>query len=296
MFNMNIDWQTVEDSLSTLRPVKGGFTNAKRGIIAVGGTDFFVKIATDELSREWIEREVRVYRFLEELDYAHAAKLASVNADSTGLCLEAFPAEDGWDWTNTYSKDRVTSILQLMDDMRDIGTEAARKSPVFHLPNMSKQSHGWAHILANEELRSSITTWLTRHGHDDVAAAVLDSQYIRDDFDRFEFKHDSLVHQDVRGDNCAWNAELGVSKLVDWNWADLGDHDIDKAAFLTNVEVSGMSVADEFCTHLRPGAFLWLTGYWLEVMVNHRPGKQLELMLLQMQSAVTAYKIYTTIR
>jgi len=79
----------------------------------------------------------------------------------------------------------------------------------------------------------------------------------------FRFTHDVLVHNDVRADNCAWHAGRKEVKLVDWNWAQLGDKRFDAAAFLVHVQRAGLDVTEHHAGRLDKDALHWLAGFWL---------------------------------
>src|SRR5690606_14124657 len=106
------------------------------------------------------------------------------------------------------------------------------------------------------------------------------------------FADDSLVHYDIRADNCAWNKERGEVKIVDWNWTQPGDRDVDIAATLTNVKTSGHDLIEDLISELNPNALHWLAGFWFNSATNPLcPGGPENLRDFQLLSGVTALRL-----
>ena len=109
---------------------------------------------------------------------------------------------------------------------------------------------------------------------------------------RYVFADNTLVHYDLRADNCPWNAGSGQVKIVDWTWAQLGDQDIDLAATLTHIQKSGFDAAAEGFDSRRRDAFHWLAGFWFtEVVTPIWDGGPAHLRKSQLISGVTAMRL-----
>jgi hypothetical protein len=79
---------------------------------------------------------------------------------------------------------------------------------------------------------------------------------------KFVFNNDTLVHYDIRADNCAWNPSKQKVCLIDWDWAQMGDSRIDRSSLLINVSRSGYDIT-KFKRKLDKHATQWLAGFWL---------------------------------
>lgn len=97
----------------------------------------------------------------------------------------------------------------------------------------------------------------------DTLADTLDFSNMAMQSARFLFRNDSLVHNDVRADNGAWNSSLEAVKLIDWNWAQISDRRIDTNSLLVHVHRSGFDVINQHADRLDVDALQWLAGFWL---------------------------------
>lgn len=264
---MLAEWRQIEDRLEGLQEVEGGFSPALRGLVALAdGQDVFVKAGTTDDTRHWAKREILAYRFLEGHAYPHSPRLVAVNADETGFAVEAYLPEKGWNWQNTWTHERLDATLQAMDELAAI-TPTAQEQELFGERSVGADSDGWLPLLQSAAKQAQLTHALERADATDVAKklhfeqeAALSSEYV--------FAADTLVHQDIRADNCAWNAGRREVRLVDWNWLQYGDQDIDMAATLAHVAQSGCDMPSDMLARLTPTALHWVAGYWCHAAIT----------------------------
>jgi aminoglycoside phosphotransferase (APT) family kinase protein len=127
-------------------------------------------------------------------------------------------------------------------------------------------------------------------------AIKLDFAALAEHSSRFAFRNDVLVHNDVRADNCAWNAQTREVKLVDWNWIQLGDRRVDLAATLVHIHNAGFDVLSKHSSRLDHEALRWLAGFWFKSAVTPIwPGGPEHLRKLQLQAGITAYTLADTL-
>ena len=108
---------------------------------------------------------------------------------------------------------------------------------------------------------------------------------------------DALIHLDVRADNCAWNAEKNIVKLVDWNWLSLGNRGIDLASFLVHVYDSGLDILPDYAERLDPSAVHWMAGFWIKSGCTPIwPGGPANLRDIQFKKGTTALELLDKIR
>ena len=254
-----IPWSEIEPGLETLGAVEGGNSDAKRGFVTIDGEKVFVKIGVNEHTKGWANKEIRAYDFLAENSYPYIPEVLSTNPDQTGFALEAFLAENGWDWSDTWSKERLSATLAATDALAAIKPEA--KHLELLKPVITDNDNGWITLAATPELQEALSTKLANINETDLVAEL---KYHLDRSLEFKVRHDTIVHDDVRADNSPWNQSTGEVKLVDWNWIELGDRRIDVASMLVHIQNSGLNVIPDFAYRLDPEALHWLAGFWLK--------------------------------
>ncbi len=283
-----VPWAQIEENLHTLIPAEGGNTDAKRGVITLpDSNNVFIKIGTNEHTKRWAAKEIESYAFLAEHGYSHIPHLLSINADKTGFAIDALLTADGWDWSNTWSKERVDATLAAMDALAAITPDS--KYTELLKPIIKDTHNGWPKLLANiEDLEGLQIKLQSTSAYDVVENLTAHVEKAA----AYTLSHDTLVHDDVRADNCAWNKTTGEAKLVDWNWLELGDRNIDLAAMLVHVHASGFDVLKDHAVRLNPAALHWMAGFWLEAArqpIWH--GGPEKLRDTQLRSGITALEL-----
>jgi len=98
-------WETIERYMSTFQPTDGGFTSAHRGIVHLASNErIFVKIGTQENTKQCAKKEIAVYRILEKVGFSHSPKLVAVNHDEIGFALECDTIDLGWNWQDNWNE------------------------------------------------------------------------------------------------------------------------------------------------------------------------------------------------
>lgn len=283
-----LTWSEIETGLEAMKPATGGFSQARRGLVTLrSGAQVFVKIGTDENSKEWAKKEVAVYRYLKANSFTAIPELLCTNADETAFALEALTAKNGWDWSDSWTDARLAATLRAMDDLVAFKPVAEEWMLLGQLA-LDESRDGWRFLAQSSELQQNLLAKLRKAGYTGTAH-TLDFKEQAKHSSHFVFKDDAFVHHDVRADNCAWNPATRQVKLVDWNWAQLGDRRIDAAAMLVHVQKSGLSVYPAQAARLDTGALQWLAGFWLKAATTPIwPGGPAHLRDFQLQSGVTA--------
>ena len=133
---------------------------------------------------------------------------------------------------------------------------------IFASGMISATADGWRPLAESTEKQTILMKKLRAWGHD-ILADTLDFPGMAARSVRYLFRNDSLVHNDVRADNCAWNRLLGAVKLIDWNWTQISDRRIDVNSLLIHVHRSGFDVTTQYAGRLDADALQWLAGFWL---------------------------------
>jgi len=284
----DIKWAEVESSLNNLTQVDGGFTAAHRGIVKLtDGQEIFVKVGVDEDTKKWAHTEVQMYRFLQRHDYPFVPTLLAVNNDETSFALEVLKSGDGWDWSGISTSDRLAKTLEAMDLLASM-TPADPLKEGIDTKTIFEYDDGWQAFMKFPERQRALTTKLRGNNQAQLAES-LDFATMAEQSNRFVLNDDSLVHNDVRGDNCAWNPKLQTVKLVDWNWAGLGDRRIDVNAVLVSAQKNGLDVMHDYADRLDVNALKWLAGFWFNGAATPIwPGGPESLRDFQLQTGVVA--------
>ncbi|HSX00558.1 MAG TPA: phosphotransferase [Patescibacteria group bacterium] len=251
-------WDTIEASLQTLAPTSGGYTTAQRGIITSSDSQrLFVKIGHDDLTKEWAHKEILVYRFLQKHAYPFVPKLVAVNSDETAFALE--PLQDTWDWSDTWTTERLDKTLEAMDALAVIIPDG-HDCALFEKSFVSETADGWRPLADDTELQGILRTKLVAAGRQDLVDTINFGEHAQRSSE-FMFERTALVHNDVRADNCAWNKAQQTVKLIDWNWTQLGDRRTDVGALLVHVHKTGFDITN-YIHRLDKEALHWLAGFW----------------------------------
>lgn len=256
-----MNWKTIEAGLANLQPVEGGFTNAERGIVTTGeGQNVFVKIGTNDITKNWARKEIGVYKTLQAIGYPHIPELVAVNDDETGFALTSLQAADGWEWETPWTEDRLAATLDAMDALAALSIEQfdTESLAAYHEDTQKNQ---WDMPEPDTQL---LIQKLEQLGRTELIARLPD---LRQNFS-LPLESPTLVHYDVRRDNAAWNASQKAIKLVDWNWLHAGSRKIDVNALLVNVYRAGLDLRPRFGERLDHPALLWLAGMWLAACVQ----------------------------
>lgn len=204
------------------RPVAGGYTHAARWRLTLAdGGAVFAKLATDEATAGWLRAEWRIYGTIE------APWLARVAGWQDGprpvLLLEDL---SGARWPPPWTPRDVERVLA--------ATRAISETPppagLSRLVDARASLRGWPTVADDPApflgLGLADEAWLRRNLPTLVqaeAAARLDG--------------DQLCHLDLRSDNLCFVGERAV--VVDWNWATVGNPQVDVAFWLPSLRAEG---------------------------------------------------------
>src|SRR6266699_2967501 len=219
---MNISWGDIEKSIETLTKVDGGFSPALRGIVTLSdGMRAFVKVGVNDPTKQWARKEIEVYRFLQRYTYLFIPQLLAHTNNETSFALEALTPEDGWNWSDEWTEERLAKTLEAMDVLAAIQPGGTDKD-FFGSEMLNETDDGWHPLKDSKELQHTLLNKLRSADCSDIANA-LDFSAEAERSASFLFLKDTLVHYDVRADNSPWNALRQAVRLVDWNWTQLGD-------------------------------------------------------------------------
>ncbi len=287
-------WSQVESSLTEIQPIEGGFSDAKRGLVTLSdGQKLFVKISTKDHNLAWLQKEIRVYDLLRKYNFSHVPELVSTDPDQTMFALEYLDSKDGWDWTNTWTVDRLEATLLAVDALSDIDFAGEDRSKLGGGLALTRESNGWLPLLNDHELWEKLSAKLPETLRQTLESRLAELSHKSD---TYNFNEDTLGHHDLRADNCAWNPTLKLVKLIDWNWLHYGDKAIDMASFMTHVHQNGVDVLAHARERLDKEALQFIAGFWFKAAVTPIwEGGPANLRDYQFKSALTAWELADSI-
>jgi hypothetical protein len=202
------------------RVLGGGYTLMEHWLVELDGTTAFAKVAVDDPTAGFLRDEHRVYsavegRFLPRL----------LGWDDDGerplLVLEDLT---GAHWPPPWRPGDIELVQEALDELHSTPPPAG-------LPELTMDElHTWREVEADPApflgLGLCSPAWL-----DDALPELLRAS------DRCEVRGEAFVHLDTRSDNIC--IADGQAKLVDWNWASVGNPMIDLAFWLPSLYVEG---------------------------------------------------------
>ncbi len=204
-------WASILEKIPGGQKIEEGFGGAERHIVTMpDSSQLFVKRSLDTSSAKRIQKEISVYSFLEQNNFTHAPKLIATAPDNSGFVIEALTHSKGWDWNGSWTFERLEKTLQAMDELLEL-TSAANKLPIFQVTTEDHVDDAWEIKVGNEQhgrlvdmLRKSSTVQI-----EDINFADLTAKS-----STYSYDSSSLIHNDVRRDNCAWNAARKEVRLL----------------------------------------------------------------------------------
>ncbi len=239
--------------------VSGGYTTAIRIIVKlVDGRTVFAKVASDELTSLWLRDEYRVYRGL-RADFM--PELLGWDDDDDRPILVLADLSKG-EWSHSWSDDKIKQVLRTLESVRKSKPPDAMPS----LDDMRPDLASWKLVAAKPELFLALKLcskqWLEN------ALPVLIGCDAGADLSGSE-----LIHLDVRSDNICFLGDRTV--LVDWNWARIGNAELDAVAWAPSVTVENGPSPETFLD-ADPNLVALIAGYWAyrAGMAPPAPGSQ----------------------
>lgn len=279
--------------MGTFRPAHSGYTQAKRGFVTLfDGTVLFVKIGSDDETKKWIQKEIDVYQFLSAHNYLPIPKLLSINNESTGFALEYLDANNNWKWETTWTNARLQATIDAMDALAGVAKDNLPES-VLKIRMINELGNPWQMFANDLATQDRLRLKLKEANKHTLATKICNDTFLKQNF-TFDLPQDTLVHYDIRRDNCAWNANTKQVKIIDWNWLQLGNREIDMNALLVSVAASGFKLTPPFKSKLNKNALLWLAGAWFSASIEpitNSTSETSSLRSYQLESAITAYEL-----
>ena len=239
-------WQRRAAPWQPSDAVAGG--NDRFTVDLADGRRVFVKAATSVYLAGELRREAAVYSHL-RTDFAPQLICFDDDPDLPMLVLEDLSDAD---WSVHWDADRVAAVR---DTLRAVAATVAPSDTPAASQGFSKFGE-WADLIADPApfVATGIRSreWLDRNASTLQAAAAA-----------APIDGDGLLHLDVRSDNLCFRD--GRAILVDWNWACIGNEELDVAGWLPSLAAEGGPRPWEILPRAGGYAAL-LAGVWASVV------------------------------
>lgn len=255
------DWQAdIAPRIPGLQQADQGFTKAYTGIVNLAdGSQVFVKCAMDENSARWARKEIKAYKTLQEAGYDYMPRLLAVNAEGTSFAIQAMI---GYDFNPSWSDDKLHAIMRARKDLKAL-RYLFEADPDFSMRKVVGVQNRWPELY-NEPILARANDLLMRSQGISVAPTMVER--CNELMQVWHVRQDTLVHDDLRADNFAYDPQTRTGKLIDWTWLCVGDDALDVASLCVGMARSGYDVYDKYPSLFDEQAIVSTLGYWLEVL------------------------------
>ena len=198
----------------------GGYTLMEHWLVELDATRAFAKVAVDEPTAEFLRDEHRIYSRVEG---SFIPRLVRWDDDGVRpiLVLEDL---SGAYWPPPWRPGDVELVREALTEIHALPPpDGLHELVVGDLHTWREVENDPAPFLT---LGLCSAEWLERALPELIAAT-----------DRCDLGGDAFVHLDVRSDNIC--IADGQAKLVDWNWASVGNPRVDFAFWLATVHLEG---------------------------------------------------------
>ena len=232
-----------------------GYTPALRRLVRLAdGRRVFVKAATNNSTAQWLRDEQRIYTRLEATFLAK--HIAFADGERPVMVLEDLSQAH---WPPPWRRDDVAAVRAAM-------SAVAACQPA-HLPPLDPEiiQTGWQTVATDPEPFLSLgfvpAAWLSRALPRLTAAALT-----------VDLSGASLLHGDLRSDNLCLRGDQVV--LVDWNYACLGNPEVDLAFWLPSLAMEGGGQPESILP-AAPGLAAMVSGFFAAraglPLISHAP-------------------------
>jgi hypothetical protein len=208
-----------------------GYTPARRWVVRLAnGSTAFVKVATDEQTASWMRDEHLAYSELRGASFMPRYLGWYDDGTHPVLALEDLSERE---WPPPWTAGAIEAVRRALDEVH-------RTPPFGGLPKADDDHlglrDGWADVASRPGPVAALglcsAAWLERHLPQLQAAARA-----------APLAGEALLHLDVRSDNVCVRER--VAMFVDWNWASVGNPDLDLAAWLPSLGAEGGPAPEE---------------------------------------------------
>lgn len=282
------DWQTdILPRIPALRQAAQGYTTAYTGLVNLAdGTQVFVKCAMDDNSARWARKEIKAYKTLQDAGYDYMPRLLAVSADGTSFAISALI---GYDFSPAWNEDKLHAIMRARKDLKAL-RYLFESDNDFSMRKVVGVQNRWP-MLRDEALLARANDILRRS--EGIAVSREMVERCNDSMRVWHVRQDTLVHDDLRADNFAYDPYTKTGKLIDWTWLCVGDDALDVASLCVGVSRTGFDVYGRYSELFDEQAIISTLGYWLEVL-GASDGELTQVRRSQARSVRICYDLLAT--
>jgi len=255
------DWQVdIAPRIPRLERSSQGYTAAYTGLINLAdGSQVFVKCAMDDNSERWIKKEIKVYRLLQDAGYDYMPRLLAVNADESAFAVQALI---GYDFSPHWNVDKFHAIMRARKDLKSL-RYLFEADQDFSMRKVVGVQNKWPLLLDHTTLARANSV-LEQCGIATIGPNVVER--CNASLGNWHAQQDTLIHDDLRADNFAYDPQTKTGKLIDWAWLGIGDDSLDVASLCVGMSCAGFDIYGAYPDLFDEHAVVSTMGYWLEAL------------------------------
>lgn len=255
------DWQVdIAPRIPRLERSSQGYTAAYTGLVSLAdGSQVFVKCAMDAKSEHWIRKEIKAYRLLQNAGYSYMPRFLSVNADESAFAIQALI---GYDFSPHWSVDKFHAIMRARKDLKAL-RYLFEEDQDFSMRKVVGVQNKWP-LLQNQTTLARANATLGQCGVEAISPSVVER--CSASLSNWRARQDTLIHDDLRADNFAYDPQTKTGKLIDWAWLGIGDDALDVASLCVGMSCAGFDIYGAYPDLFDEHAVVSTMGYWLEVL------------------------------
>lgn len=255
------DWQVdIAPRIPRLEASSQGYTTAYTGLVNLAdGSQVFVKCGSDANSVHWIKKEIKTYRLLQSAGYDYMPRLLAINADETAFAIQALI---GYDFSPQWSVDKFHAIMRARKDLKAL-RYLFEEDQDFSMRKVVGVQNKWP-LLRDSTVLARANDVLSQCGVESVSAAVVER--CNASVEHWKPQQNTLIHDDLRADNFAYDPQTKTGKLIDWAWLSIGDDALDVASLCVGMSCAGFDIYTAYPDLFDEHAVVSTMGYWLEVL------------------------------
>ncbi|MEX1255331.1 MAG: aminoglycoside phosphotransferase family protein [Dehalococcoidia bacterium] len=226
-------------------PIASGYTQATRCVATFDdGSSAFVKAATDDDTDGWLQVERIIY---DSCDGGFLPSVLGWTRDDHGRRILVLEDLSRGVWPPPWSSALIERVLTTLSAV------ASTPPPerVRRVVDQREHFSGW--YLVERDVAPFLSLGVCSAEWLQGALPVLLQAEASAPLER-----GALLHLDVRSDNICFDGERTV--LVDWNWASVGNSELDLVAWLPSLHTEGGPLPDDVYDG-EPGLVAMIAGY-----------------------------------
>ena len=145
--------------------------------------------------------------------FLNIPKLVSHNEDETALAIERLLPSEGWDFSNSWTKERLDRTIEIAEKLSSI-IPSDEDRHLFTARPIDKSYDGWIALEKSDSKKSLILKKINDYGRQDISESIIFKKQALES-ESFVPNFDKLVHNDLSHLNCPWNPVQKKVNIID---------------------------------------------------------------------------------